>query len=382
MSLHRLLALTALSLLLTTACGGSPPAPPVDNTPDAGPIGGSDGGADSGVPATVPGAPTSVTATAGNAQATVSWQTPADTGGRPITHYTLISSPSSAPVTLSADTLSATVTGLTNGTPYTFVVFASNAVGQGQDSAPSNAVTPATVPGAPTQVSATAGENSAVVTWSAPVDNGGSALTGYQVSASPASAPVTVGAGSTSASVTGLTTGAAYTFTVQALNAVGASVPSSPSNSVTPRQRVQVSIDFDNLPNATAVTNQYPQLTLSSATGLNNSTLNLAATFKTSVPNILCTPGCDEPTYIDFTRPARDVKFKAVGVNDTNQVFAVRVHRQGLPVTRLEYTGQGLPYEPLLVDLSALGDITRVELVEITDTAGVGWDDFSFTVLQ
>ncbi len=474
MSLHRLLALTALSLFLTTACGGSPPAPPVDNTPDAGPIGGQDGGADSGVPATAPSAPTSVTASAGDAQATVSWQAPANTGGRPVTRYTVtvspgdaqltvdasnlsatvtglsngtaytfrvfatnavgrgpdsavsnpvtpvtvpgaptqvsatrgntqatvtwqvppgnggspltgytvVASPGGAQVTVGASALSATLTGLTNGTAYTFQVFATNAVGPGPSSAPSNPVTPATVPAAPTQLAATAGENSAVVTWAAPVDDGGSALTGYQVLSSPPSAPVTVGAGSTSATVTGLTGGTAYTFTVQALNAVGASVPSSPSNSVTPRQRVQVSINFDNLPNGTVVTNQYPQLTLSSAPGQNNSTLNLAATFKTSVPNILCTPGCDDPTYIDFTQPARDVKFKAVGVNDSTRAFAIQVHRQGMPVTRLEITGQGLPYEPLLVDLSALGDITRVELVEITDTAGVGWDDFSFTVLQ
>lgn len=368
MSLHRLLALTALSLVLTTACGGSPPAPPVDNTPDT--------------PATAPGAPTAVTATAGNAQATVSWQVPVDNGGTPITGYTVSASPGPASVSVAGNLTSTTLTGLINGTSYTFTVVARNAQGPGPASAPSNAVVPATVPAAPTQVAATAGENSAVVTWSAPVDDGGSALTSYRITSSPTSPPVTVSAGSTSATVTGITEGTAYTFTVQALNAVGASVPSSPSNSVTPRQRVQVSIGFDNLPNGTAVTNQYPQLTLSSATGVNNSTLNLASAFKSSVPNILCTPGCDEPTYIDFTRPARDVKLKAVGVNDTARVFTVLVHRQGLPVTRLEYTGQGLPYEPLVVDLSALGDITRVELVEITDTAGVGWDDFSFTVLQ
>jgi hypothetical protein len=379
MSLPRILALTALTLLVTSACGGSEnPNPPGNNTPD----GGSNGGADSGVQTTAPGAPSAVTATAGNQQATVSWQAPASTGGNPITGYTVTASPGSAQVSGAGNGTSVTFTGLSNGTSYTFVVAAQNAQGLGPASAPSNPVVPATVPAAPPQVSATAGEGGAVVTWSAPLDNGGSALTGYRVTSDPAAVQLTVGAGSTSAQTTGLATGTAYTFTVQALNSVGGSVPSSPSNAVTPLQRVRILIDFDNLAANTVVTHQYPQLTLSSVTGRSNTTRNLASTFKTSVPNILCTESCLYPTYIDFTRPARDVKIMAVGVNDTGKAFAVLVHRQGLPVTRIEYSGQGQTYVPLPVDLSALGDITRVELVEITDGFGVGWDDFSFSTLQ
>ncbi|HEX8703103.1 MAG TPA: fibronectin type III domain-containing protein, partial [Myxococcaceae bacterium] len=190
---------------------------------------------------------------------------------------------------------------------------------------------------------------------------------------------LTLGAGSTSAQVTGLTAGTAYTFTVQALNAVGPSLPSSPSNAVTPVQRVQVTINFDNLADGVGVTNQYPEVTLSSATGQANVTRNQASLFKTSVPNILCAQDFMSDTYIDFTRSARDVKINAVGVNETGKAFAVRVHRPGQPITRIEYTGQGQGFVPFPVDLSALGEITRVELVEITDSFGVCWDDLSFS---
>jgi hypothetical protein len=92
--------------------------------------------------ATVPGAPTSVTATAGNAQATVSFSPPASSGGSPITSYTVTSSPGGRTATGTASPI--TVAGLTNGRAYTFTVQATNAVGRGPASSPSNSVTPTT----------------------------------------------------------------------------------------------------------------------------------------------------------------------------------------------------------------------------------------------
>jgi hypothetical protein len=89
---------------------------------------------------TAPGAPGGVTATAGNAQATVSFTPPASNGGSQITLYTVTSNPSN--ITDTGPSSPITVTGLTNGTAYTFTVTATNAVGTGPTSAPSNSVTP------------------------------------------------------------------------------------------------------------------------------------------------------------------------------------------------------------------------------------------------
>ena len=91
--------------------------------------------------ATVPDAPTSVVATAGNASASVAFVAPSSTGGSVITGYTVTSSPGG--ITAMGTTSPINVTGLTNGTAYTFTVVATNAVGNSVASAASAGVTPA-----------------------------------------------------------------------------------------------------------------------------------------------------------------------------------------------------------------------------------------------
>ena len=75
------------------------------------------------------------------------------------------------------------MTGLTNGTSYTFTITATNDVGTSASSTPSSAVTPATTPNAPTNIQATRGNEEATITFDAGSDNG-STITLYTVTSS------------------------------------------------------------------------------------------------------------------------------------------------------------------------------------------------------
>lgn len=195
-----------------------------------------------------PNAPVIGVATAGDAQATVNFAAPTVGTASGFSVKVLDVTTNPAGVQLGAlraappGATSLVVTGLTNGSSYRFQVLATSALGDSQFSAVSNAVTPApapvlTAPAAPTIGTATAGNASATLTWTAPASNGGSAITGYTVRAFAGtvlarSQAVTGNVGTVV--VTGLTNGTAYTFDVAAINAVNTGAFSARSTAVTP----------------------------------------------------------------------------------------------------------------------------------------------------
>ncbi|WP_339833380.1 S-layer homology domain-containing protein [Paenibacillus sp. FSL R7-0272] len=176
--------------------------------------------------------PQNLVAVGGNGEVTLNWSTV--TGA---TYYNLYmaTDPSqlsnASVVIVNSSTYNAQ--NLLNGTTYFFTVRAGNSGGLSGESNQANA-TPATVPAAPTNFLAVAGNGEATVTFTAPTENGGSPITGYEVTDSSGNV-VTTGAASPIV-ITGLTNGTSYTFTVKAINGLGKSTASANSNAVIPQK--------------------------------------------------------------------------------------------------------------------------------------------------
>ncbi|WP_017586180.1 fibronectin type III domain-containing protein [Nocardiopsis ganjiahuensis] len=176
-----------------------------------------------------PGAPTPVTAEAGDGSVELSWPE-AYSPDAPVESYEITWEDSE--ITVDGSELDTVVTGLDNGTAYRFRVRAVNEHGTGP-AAQSPQVTPSQeAPGAPGAVSVeVTGSESATVSW-----DGAENAVDYQVSASAeggASAPSNRTTGETSLEVTGLTAGATYTFTVTSRGSGGVTGESSTSDPVT-----------------------------------------------------------------------------------------------------------------------------------------------------
>ena len=176
----------------------------------------------SAIPATVPDAPTLSTPVAGNAKITVSWSAPTSNGGSAITGYTATTSVGG--FTCTTTTLTCDITGLTNGTSYTVSVKATNALG---DSLSSGTYTlkPEVAPGAPTVTNIIVGDKVIYVYFTAPVSNGGSAITKYKyttdggtgtVQINSTSSPITIDKNTVNAGA--LVNGTSYSIQIAALN--------------------------------------------------------------------------------------------------------------------------------------------------------------------
>ena len=174
-----------------------------------------------------PGVPLAPSAVAGKGSAKVSWKAPSSNGS-PITAYTVTASPGGATCTTAGGSSSCKVL-LTNGTAYSFTVAATNALGTSISPA-STPVTPVAAPEAPSAPSVQPGSRSAVVSWSEPSSNG-SPITGYAVVAKPGGKRCSTSS-TTTCTITGLTNGTAYTFTVAATNALGTSTSPASSPSI------------------------------------------------------------------------------------------------------------------------------------------------------
>jgi phosphate transport system substrate-binding protein len=190
------------------------------------------------------GAPTAVSATVGSGQSAVAFTAPSSTPF-PVISYTVTAADATTPGNGGQSATGAsspiTVTGLTIGDSYTFTVVAVDKYGSGPVSAPSEPVVPVPVPGTPTDVTAVPSYGRASVSFTPPA---GPAL-GFTVTATDLTTPANGGESASDnvspVTVSGLTGGDSYTFTVTANNGPVVGPPSAPSAAVVPLTLVQLS---------------------------------------------------------------------------------------------------------------------------------------------
>lgn len=187
---------------------------------------------------TVPSAPASAVAAPGNAQATLSWSAPLQNGGSAITGYVATpyvgtTAQTALKKTFAASARTGIVSGLTNGTTYTFRLTATNVIGIGP--AASTVAIKVGTPTAPRLPTASpTASTSAVVRWTTPAAANAGSLTGYRVNAyaGPTLAKtVTVGLVNQT-TIGGLVNGTTYTFRIAALNTIGTGPDAAPTSPI------------------------------------------------------------------------------------------------------------------------------------------------------
>ncbi len=182
-----------------------------------------------------PSAPTGVTVVGGDRTATISWLRPAFDGDSPIVGYTVTATPGGQSCSTNGpDELTCTMTGLTNAVNYTFTVVARNAAGSSAPAAPPG--NPAFTPGLPSPVIVQPPApdpfdgTRVTLTWLAAVSPLDLPIIGYVATASPGGNSCST-TGALTCTITGLTVGVNYSFTVVAVNGAGTGPPTIVDNS-------------------------------------------------------------------------------------------------------------------------------------------------------
>jgi hypothetical protein len=148
-------------------------------------------------------------------------------------------------------------------------------------------------------------------------------------------------------------------------------------------------INFDSLAAGTNVTNQFSPAVFSSIPDYAMQVIDCSTCgHGSSLPNYIGpirvngapdpSPNSTHDLYVDFTQPVRNLKFFAIGVNNSGVVGKVDIFQNGTFLTTVDIIGDGTYESPDLVDLRAFTDVTRIHVHSITDAAGFGYDDFTF----
>jgi len=240
------------------------------------------GGGGGGSSPAVPPAPTGVTATAGDNEATIGWDNVAGATSYNLYYSATTGVPKATATKVTGVTSPHIVAGLSNGTAYYFVVTAVDAIGESADSVQASATPTATpAPPAPTGVTATALHGEASIGWDN-VTGATSYNVYYSTTTGVTKTTGTKVAGATSPEiVTGLINGTAYYFVVTAVNADGESeesvevsatptaapAPPAPENVAATAGDGSASIGWDNVTGATSYNVYY-----STATGVTKTT--------------------------------------------------------------------------------------------------------------
>ncbi len=313
---------------------------------------------------TARGAPSAVSADAGDRLATVTWKAPGAAATLPTIGYSIEQSVDDGvtwrgladPATTGTGLV---VTGLANGTAYRFRVAAQDTDGTGPWSEPSLPVVPLGAPATVTNLIATPGSGQVQLAWSAPVDTGGLPISDYLVEVSSDGGTrwktvADVVSPSATTTITGLVNGTPYAFRVAAVNAVG-------RGSFTPGSAAAIPALPAGLPTALRVTRGNGAVTLSwkAPTSTGGSPIT---------DYVLQSSSDAGRTWTPIDRPTSSVTSATVTglANGTPVVFRVAAVNS---VGRASFTAKSLPVIPA----TTAGEATVPVAVRRSGQVGLSW---------